>query len=188
MTDKDICVGCEHDCDEPCNAYRRLLETYRLKRISDKNRSIGRLKRELDLIDSQPSVELKKLADRIIKRFTCFEHINLYDIRIGFVNNENYKRPGGRTVYADTVKVSDTYKPWLPYDFIITFYGDSDTLTENQRKVLMYHELKHVGIGQKGLKIVQHDVEDFKIILDEHGIDWSSPFITDDLKDILRSE
>lgn len=39
----------------------------------------------------------------------------------------------------------------------------------------MYHELRHIGIGEKGLKIVPHDIEDFKDILKEYGLDWGEP-------------
>ena len=46
-------------------------------------------------------------------------------------------------------------------------------MSENQRKILMLHELKHIGIGEKGLKLEEHDREDFADILKRYGIDWN---------------
>ena len=39
----------------------------------------------------------------------------------------------------------------------------------------MYHELKHIGMGPKGLKIEPHDVENFSDILEKYGLDWNMP-------------
>ena len=47
-------------------------------------------------------------------------------------------------------------------------------LNENQHKILMYHELQHIGIGEKGHKIETHDIEDFSNILHKYGLDWNS--------------
>ena len=47
----------------------------------------------------------------------------------------------------------------------------------------MLHELKHIGIGEKGLKIENHDVEDFKDILYRYGLDWNG--LDKDISDIL---
>jgi len=46
-------------------------------------------------------------------------------------------------------------------------------MTENQKKILMLHELRHIGIGEKGFRIENHDVEDFRDILERFGIEWN---------------
>jgi hypothetical protein len=56
-------------------------------------------------------------------------------------------------------------------------------MTENQQKVLMLHELKHIGIGERGLKIENHDIEDFADILTAYGLDWND--IDKNIEDIL---
>jgi hypothetical protein len=50
----------------------------------------------------------------------------------------------------------------------------------------MLHELKHVGIGEKGLKLVEHDIEDFKDILKQYGIDWNC--LDENVIDILSED
>jgi hypothetical protein len=58
-------------------------------------------------------------------------------------------------------------------------------LTENQFKILLYHELKHIGTTTEGdLKINDHDVKDFYIILKKYGIDWNRHDV--DVPDILQ--
>lgn len=83
--------------------------------------------------------------------------------------------------------MQDVFKAYLPYDFTITFYErNTGFINENQLKVLILHELKHVGIGMKGLKITPHDIEDFKDIITEYGIDWNA--YGKELTDILGGE
>lgn len=50
----------------------------------------------------------------------------------------------------------------------------------------MYHELRHIGVGEKGLKIVPHNIEDFSDILTKYGLDWNS--IDKELPDILGGD
>ena len=41
-------------------------------------------------------------------------------------------------------------------------------------KGMLQHELLHIGQSEKGTFIVKpHDVEDFREIIDEYGLDWS---------------
>ncbi|OZV10781.1 hypothetical protein CIW83_18350 [Tissierella sp. P1] len=83
--------------------------------------------------------------------------------------------------------MTETYKAYLPYDFIITFYeNNTGFLNDNQLKILMYHELKHIGIGERGLKINPHDIEDFSDILDKYGLDWNN--FGKELPDILGGD
>jgi hypothetical protein len=48
----------------------------------------------------------------------------------------------------------------------------------------MLHELKHVGVGEKGLKLEEHDTEDFANILERYGIRWNG--IDVDVSDICE--
>jgi hypothetical protein len=57
---------------------------------------------------------------------------------------------------------------------LITFYDPNvSILTENQRKIVMYHELRHIEMTPKGLTVRPHDIEDFESILREHGLNWN---------------
>ena len=57
-------------------------------------------------------------------------------------------------------------------DFIITFYADSAGIGEEYLKILMRHELMHIGYDGEKRYIVPHDCEDFKAIIRDYGVDW----------------
>ncbi|MMZ66337.1 hypothetical protein D1872_288240 [compost metagenome] len=129
---------------------------------------------------------MKRLAEQIIKRFPEFGIIREFNIKIGYVVSQERKR-GEKITYADCRKVQEVFKAYLPFDFIITFYErNTSLLSENQQKILMLHELRHITLGEKGLKIRPHDIEDFKDILDTYGLDWNEP--GKELPDILGGE
>lgn len=180
----EICDICYiKGCEVPCAAYKELYSIWREQNNKDKTQRIRNLKRRLGIAEAETSNELRLLANRIIKHFPELYFIKEYDIKIGYVKSYE-KKQGEKITYADCRKVTDIYKAYLPYDFLITFYErNTGFLNENQLKLVMYHELRHVGIGEKGLKIVPHDIEDFSDILTKYGLDWN--LIDKELPDIL---
>lgn len=182
----EICDICYiKGCEVPCAAYKELYSIWREQNNKDKTQRIRNLKRRLGIAEAETSNELRLLANRIIKHFPELYFIKEYDIKIGYVKSYE-KKQGEKVTYADCRKVPEVYKAYLPYDFIITFYErNTGFLNENQLKVLMYHELRHIGIGEKGLKLVPHDIEDFSDILTKYGLDWNSH--GKELPDILGS-
>lgn len=183
-----ICKECHYrkDCpntDLPCAAFKELHRLWKEQDIKDKIIRIRNLRRRLGVRDAEVSRDLKRLADKIINHFSEFNFIKEIDIKIGYVISQQRKQ-GEKITYADCRKVQDVFQAWLPYDFIITFYERNiGFLNENQLKILMYHELKHIGVGMKGLKITPHDIEDFKDIISDYGLDWNLP--GKELPDIL---
>lgn len=91
------------------------------------------------------------------------------DIRIAYLESDEKKVKDGRRIYADCEKVKPKYEELVPYDFIITFYGETP---EGKEETLMMHELLHIGWEDGKAKIRQHDVQDFKVIVDKLGTDW----------------
>ena len=79
----------------------------------------------------------------------------------------------GKICFADTEKVKPKYRAFVDYDFVITFYKDAQFLSKKALKVLMLHELKHVGWDGERAYIVPHDVEDFSSILTDYGLEWT---------------
>lgn len=122
----------------------------------------------------EKSEELEKLATKVMAENEIFSHLSSDDCRIAFQVCESTKTNGGKTVYADTERVKDKLKAFLPYDFIITFYKDGAELSTEMKERLMYHELKHVGFEpeEKKFSIIPHDVEDFKDLIEKWGVDW----------------
>jgi len=179
---KDICKDAEYTCP----ARDKLREIYRQTRQTDRHQLIKKLQKDIGIIDAEPSKDLRKLADQIIERFPELSIIPEYDIRVGYVLSQE-KPAGTKVKYADCRKVKLNYQAWLPFDFIITFYEpNTELLNENQRKILMLHELKHIGIGEKGLKLEEHDREDFASILKRYGIDWNC--YDEEVSDILSED
>lgn len=183
-----ICSKCrwKSDCEFPCTALEELYKIYDEQNRKDKTIRVRNLKRQLGIREAEPSNELRHLATKIINRYPEFNFIREWDVKIGYVISQERKQ-GEKITYADCRKVQEVYKAYLPYDFIITFYErNTGFLNENQLKILMYHELKHIGMGPKGLKIVSHDIEDFINIILEHGLNWDQPGI--ELPDILGGD
>jgi len=118
---------------------------------------------------------LRELAEKVVE-----ENGNLTSLKeilpgIVFMYNTETKRSGKKVVYADTEKVKDKYRALIPYYFIITFYEPNTAdLDEECMKVLMYHELRHVGWDGENCTIIPHDIEDFKDIIDKYGTSWMS--------------
>ena len=123
------------------------------------------------------SPEYRRLGERIIKEHEDLHWIKECKISIGYVESDKDKRTNGKIIYADCNKVQPLYKAYVPYDFIIRLYTTNTLmLDEKQLDILMYHELLHVGMEDNGEpKIVPHDIEDFKCILDRYGLDWNVP-------------
>ena len=64
-------------------------------------------------------------------------------------------------------------------DYIIQVSGDLwDELDEDREEILMYHELLHVKpvfsekTGEWKFTLRDHDIQDFYVIIKQHGIDW----------------
>lgn len=188
MPTNQICNKCykNKDCEMPCAAIDCLYQIYNEQNHKDKTVRIRNLKRQLGIREAEPSRKLRTLANKIIKRYPEFAFIREWNVKIGYVISQE-KKGGQKIVFADCRKVQEVFKAYLPYDFIITFYErNTGFLNENQLKILMFHELKHIGMGQKGLKIIPHDIEDFSDILEKYGLDWNT--FGKELPDILGGD
>jgi hypothetical protein len=128
------------------------------------NRSINKEYAEIgaDLIKTEPS--LRDIRDS--------------EVTIIYLSSEHEKKENGKVVGAQCEKIPQKYKWAIPCDFTITvFEPNVERFTEEQMRILIFHELLHVGIEKDGneetYRTIPHDVEDFKEILDRYGIGWS---------------
>ena len=128
-----------------------------------------------DMLTELAHVVLTKYAD-IDERI---DKISRGSVAIDFRFCDKAKKKGSYTVNGDCYKVPDRLKDDTPFDFIITFYEPNTIgMTTDQLELLMYHELLHVDYkldanGDPVPKFRQHDIEDFRSIVSEHGIDWA---------------
>lgn len=116
------------------------------------------------------------------------EEDSLMDLRnsqatIVYLTSENKKTAKGKIVCAECEKVPEKYKWSIPADFTITvFLPNVEGFSEEQKRILMFHELLHVGIvfnadGSETYSTVPHNYEDFKEIIDRYGTDWAKVVI-----------
>lgn len=123
------------------------------------------------------SDEFTQVGQALIDNEPCLEHIRESEAVILFLTSQHKKVNAGKLVYAQCERVPDKYKWGIPCDFTVTvFEGAVEKFTCEQKKILLLHELLHVGIdhNENGEKysVVPHDLEDFKMIIDRFGVDW----------------
>lgn len=123
--------------------------------------------------------EYDDILEQLLARESELKYITDNGVAVGIVASETEKKKGGNLVYADCRKVSEMYRLFTPFDFIITVYEPNCMhLSPNQMKVLVFHELLHVGAERTDkdevkLSIRAHDFEDFRIIVKRFGEDWN---------------
>jgi len=187
----EICKGCSNKriCtieEIQCQAIDELRIIQAAQSLKDRAIFTRLLARKLGIRDAEPNKEMKLLGETIISRFPELQFINVYGIKIGYVLSYENKT-GQKITYADCRKLGEVYKAFLPFDFIITFYYFNVALmNENQKKILMLHELKHIQINERGLSVRPHDIEDFKDILEKYGNEWNE--FNKEVPDILGGE
>jgi DNA-binding Lrp family transcriptional regulator len=173
---KNICTKCSliKSCEGNCPALDRLFEVYEEMRTEVKTDIIKELRPQLDIKDAETAEDIRELAEQIIKRIPELSIITDFNIKVGYVRSFERKIKDGQVVFGECRKVSKTYGAYLPYDFIITLYEPNIALlTDNQIKILLWHELKHIGIGDRGFMVNPHEIEDFLSITDAHGTRWN---------------
>ena len=125
------------------------------------------------------SPEWADIAYEVIKNEKSLVDIRNSHATFSFLTSEQAKKAKGKKVCAECEKVPDKYKWGIPADFTITvFLPNVEGFSEEQKRILMFHELKHVGIvfnsdGSESYNTVPHDYEDFKEIIDRYGTEWS---------------
>lgn len=121
----------------------------------------------------EKSADLETLAKKVISESADLKHLDNPSLHIVYMYCDKEKTSNGKKVYADTTKLNDKTKAVAGCDFIITFYRPNcSALDEARMKILMYHELRHVGFKDGKFSILPHEVEDFKSIIEQHGMNW----------------
>ena len=126
------------------------------RQISEEYAQIGQ-----DLIDTEPSLK----------------YIRESQATIVYLASELEKKSGGKIVCGECEKVPQKWKWSVPCDFTITIYGPNvERFTDEQMRILIFHELLHVCIMKDGneerYSVNPHDIEDFNEIIDRFGLEW----------------
>lgn len=123
--------------------------------------------------------EYAEIAAKVIEEEELLTDIANSHATIIYLGSDNPKTGKGKTIYAECEKVQDKNKWAIPCDFTITVFEPNCVgFTKEQMRILIFHELLHVGIeftedGSEKYSIKPHDYEDFKIIIDRYGTEWS---------------
>jgi len=86
-----------------------------------------------------------------------------------------------KTTAGRCTRASNLLKVFGECDYVIELSGEFwDKITEEQRMILLWHELLHVlaitndKSGEWEYRIRRHDINEFYIIVKKYGVDWHS--------------
>lgn len=127
----------------------------------------------------QKSAYYERLAAEVINAMPELHFIAEMNVSIAYLESSKSKKSRGKAVCGDCEKVKDKNKTFMPYDFIITIYEPNVRhMNKQQLKILLWHELLHVGAEQKDdgvhMSIRPHDFEDFDCIVSRFGNWWNA--------------
>ena len=115
-----------------------------------------------------------QIASDLIQERPELEHLRGADVTILCLSSDCEKKTSKKVILGQCEKIADKYKWGIPCDFTITIFEPNVAgFTDEQLRILIFHELLHVGVDGERLYIVPHDLEDFKVIIDEFGVDWN---------------
>ena len=116
----------------------------------------------------------QEIAQELIDTRPELQELKYSDVTVILLDSDCEKKSKKKTVFGQCEKIADKYKWGIPCDFTITLFKPNIVgFTDQQIKILIFHELLHVGTDGDKMFIRPHDLEDFKIIIDEYGSDWN---------------
>ena len=119
--------------------------------------------------------EYTAIAEEIIKE-PDFDEIRDFASFV-VLSSEEEKTKNKQVVYGECKLVQKLYKLFCPYDFLIIIYDvNAASFSPEQMRILIEHELRHMGYDLEGNEpkpyIVPHDVEEFDKIIEKWGLHW----------------
>lgn len=118
-----------------------------------------------DLIDNEPELA----------------YIKNSRVQIAYLESDSTKKDRDTLVHAECEKIAAKNRWAINYDFTITLFVNNNIgMTEEQIRIMLFHELLHIGVepgpdGDEIYTIRNHDLEDFKVIINRYGTDWAEP-------------
>lgn len=123
----------------------------------------------------------ERIAAELTETEPELQYIKDSRVHIIYLESDQAKKNGpDKVVYGECEKVAAKNRWAITADFTITVFKNNCVgLSEEQIRVLLFHELLHIGIepgpdGDEIYSVRKHDLEDFKIIIDRFGTDWAS--------------
>lgn len=120
------------------------------------------------------------IAQELIDKEPELAYIKDSRVRIAYLESDQSKKADkDKLVLGECEKVAAKNKWAINYNFTITLFKNNLIgLSPAQIKIVLFHELLHVGIepgadGDEIYSVRKHDLEDFKLIIDKFGTEWS---------------
>jgi predicted metallopeptidase len=111
-----------------------------------------------------------QMAEELIQNEEKLSYLRNAPVRIVYLESTHKKKAKGKIVHGVCEKVQEKNKWGIPADFTITIFEPNvQGMTEEQLRILMFHELLHIG---EDFELAPHDLEDFRYIIDRYGVDW----------------
>lgn len=122
------------------------------------------------------SEEYQRIAEEVIEEYDELSYLRGGDVLIVLLSSDAQKKKGTHLVFGLCEKVPEKYKWGIPCDFTITIFDQNiSEFSDEQLRILIFHELLHIGFDGDKWFIRPHDLEDFKEIIDRFGTHWSEP-------------
>lgn len=121
-----------------------------------------------------------RIGAELVDTEDALAHIRNSEATIVYLSSNAEKVSRGKRVLGQCERVPDRWKWAVPADFTITvFEPNVSGMSDRQLRILLLHELLHVGIGSNKdgdevYKVVPHDLEDFLSIVETFGANWSA--------------
>ncbi len=126
----------------------------------------------------EQSAAMKKMAKALISKHDRVSHIDVSEI---LFLSEVETSPWGKLADCRTLD-NHPINFFTPHKYAITIYERAvDYMTDNQRTILLLHELMHIPMI--GNKMPDHSIKDFREMM-SINIDWSAPGM--DVPDIME--
>jgi len=116
--------------------------------------------------------EVAELAKKVIQ----IEGLDLMGARVKYLMVSPVI---SKTVAGRCMRTSSELNFYSDADYIIEISGDVwDILDDEVKYILVHHELLHINAvsndkkGTIDYKLVDHDIQDFELIIRKYGIDW----------------
>lgn len=127
----------------------------------------------------QMNDEYAKIGAELIESEDVLIDIRNSQATIVYLSSDYAKTDKGKPVLGQCERIQDKYKWGIPADFTITLFEPNiEGKSPEAIRRIIFHELLHVGIEFKddsteSYSIRPHDIEDFKLLIDRWGTDWS---------------
>lgn len=110
--------------------------------------------------------DIENMAKEVIKKNPEFSYINMDDLV--FVRISKHLK--AESVLGQCVFLSPRTQFLAEKTYMMEFPPVFDTLNDKQKYIVVEHELTHIPAD--GVGLVQHDIGEFRKIVEKYGLDW----------------